>query len=80
MRPDHLWLGTQQENNADCIAKDRNAKGETRGFNKLTERQVLAIRVLDAGGWTAAAIASLFGVTPSNVWQICRRVRWKHVP
>lgn len=28
VRPDHLFLGTAAENNADCVAKGRNSKGE----------------------------------------------------
>lgn len=80
VRPDHLWLGSQQENNADCVAKGRNARGEARGFNKLNEQQVRAIRVLYDSGWRPRDIAPLFGVTDSNVKMIGRRIRWQHLP
>ena len=79
VRPDHLWLGTQQENNADCVAKGRNAKGDTRGFNKLSSNQVRAIRALRERGWEYQAIAPLFGVGTSAVALICRRLRWQHL-
>jgi hypothetical protein len=31
VNPDHVFLGTQADNIADCISKGRNAKGQTHG-------------------------------------------------
>lgn len=38
--PAHLWLGTTQENTADCVAKGRNAHGEK--FSEMRKR--IAVR------------------------------------
>jgi len=42
VRPDHLFLGTQLENNRDCIKKGRAIAG--RANRKLTPEQVREIR------------------------------------
>ena len=45
VRPDHLFLGTQKENIADCIQKKRFARGKDKPLTiKLTEKQVIEIR------------------------------------
>jgi len=93
VRPDHLFLGTNEDNHLDKIAKgrmptgdehwtaylpDRIARGEAKG--KLTEMQVTAIRArYAAGGVTQLALAKEYGVTPSNIAYICRRETWKHI-
>jgi len=41
---DHLRVGTQAENLADCKAKGRQARGEVNGHAILTDALVLAIR------------------------------------
>lgn len=38
VRPDHLFIGTQADNRADCIAKGRHAHGETHGSRTHPER------------------------------------------
>ncbi len=42
--PDHLFFGTDADNCADKIAKDRHARGERSGHAVLTAAQVLEIR------------------------------------
>ena len=43
-RPDHLFLGTEADNNRDCVAKGRH------GSLKLTDQQVLDVRRRAATG------------------------------
>ena len=43
VNPDHLFLGDQQTNMADKVAKGRQNKGETHGMGKLTESQAIAV-------------------------------------
>lgn len=71
VNPDHLFLGTQQENIADKVAKNRQAKGERHGMSKLSDADVKSIGVLkNFVGMKAKDIAPLFGVTPERIWQL----------
>ena len=74
VRPDHLFLGTVQDNNADCIAKGRHAHA------KLTADQVHAIRVYRAEGYTQKSVALGFGIDRTTVRAIERREIWRQVP
>jgi HNH endonuclease len=76
VNPEHMTVGTTADNNADCKAKGRNARGERHGSNKLSMEQVLAIR--EATG-TQRAIAARFNVHYVTVHQIKSRKRWKHL-
>lgn len=38
--PDHLFLGTRADNNADCVAKGRSAVGDKNGSRKHPERLI----------------------------------------
>jgi len=70
VNPDHLFLGTHQDNADDMVAKGRSAKGIRCGNAKLTDDEVLLIRArYNAGGVTQHALADEFGVGTS---QICR--------
>jgi hypothetical protein len=76
VRPDHLFLGTHEENTRDAMKKGRLAKGERAGSAKLTAEIVRAI-FLAAG--TQDDIAARFGVSQGHVWRIKHRRAWKHV-
>lgn len=80
VRPDHLWLGTNADNNRDAASKGRSACGESNGQSKLTEHQVKMIRRLRATTtFTQAQIARRFGIAQSMVSMIERRHKWKRV-
>ena len=53
--PEHLFVGDYQINRADCVAKGRQAKGESIAASKLTEKQVLAI-FFECAGMTAREV------------------------
>jgi hypothetical protein len=76
VNPQHLRLGTHDENMKDATAKRRNAYGKRHGRRKLTEEEVLAIRASDG---THAAIAARYGVAPSAITRIRQRVLWRHL-
>ena len=40
VRPDHLFLGTRQENTADMVAKGRQARGDRHHMRKYPEQRV----------------------------------------
>lgn len=88
VNPDHLFLGTHDDNMADMAAKHRAAfqqhpesapKGERHGNAKLTDNDVREIRRLRAIGTPRKAVAQMFGISISNVKQITARTAWPHV-
>jgi hypothetical protein len=77
VNPDHLRLGTDADNVADKVARNRQARGERVPGSKLTTAQVMAIRV--AQGVTHRALAAEFGVSHNIVGRIRRRQKWTHL-
>lgn len=84
VRPDHLRLGTDADNRADSVAKNRHAHGEMfKRLAKLTERKVLELRRLrrtDPKKWTGAALGKRYGITASSATGIWLRYTWRHLP
>jgi hypothetical protein len=74
--PSHLFYGTTQENVADKIAKDRQARGEMQGHSKLTEDQVSEIRRRSDESY--ATLAQQFNIHHSTVYRVWRGEAWKH--
>lgn len=82
VRPDHLWLGTNAQNNADMMSKSRWRPflGSEHGRAKLRESDVVEIRnKYLSGGITYMEIAKMFGVSKSVIGTIIRRANWRHV-
>lgn len=76
IRPDHLELGDQAKNMADCALRGRTARGERNGQSKLTVDDAGKIRQLHSGGWTRDRLARLFGVSPSSIGRIVKGEAW----
>jgi len=78
----HIFIGTQQDNVDDKMAKGRHRvnplKGEDCSYSKLTEQDVVAIR--SATGITQKALSDKYGVKQSTICNIIHRKIWKHVP
>lgn len=83
VNPEHLFLGTHQDNMDDMWRKGRGKPGHIwgakQGQAKLTDEKVLRIRALAEQGQTHDDIAAQFGVCRSNVSIIVRRKGWTHV-
>lgn len=80
--PDHLFLGTHQDNMRDKCVKGRNGivRGEASGMSKLTQEQVFAIRGRYAGGGvTHRGLASEFHVSHRTIGDVINRKVWSHV-
>jgi len=79
VNPDHLFLGTHDDNMADRGAKGRTLTGRgTRHWSaKLTEDQVRAIRADTRMG---TEIAHALGISSSTVYAIKARQKWAHLP
>ncbi|MDQ3541980.1 MAG: HNH endonuclease [Chloroflexota bacterium] len=78
VRPDHLFLGTNDDNIRDMVYKSRQARGEA-ASHKLSESDVREIRRLCAAGDNHQRIADMFGVHRGHISQIRRSACWKHV-
>ena len=76
VNPDHLILGTHQDNSTDMVSRDRQAKGEQVGTSKLTTEIVLIIRSMSG---SARQIAAFIGCSPTAVKDIKNKKYWKHV-
>lgn len=79
INPDHLFLGTTQDNVDDKMRKGRfvASRGEKSGTAKLTDAQALAIR-LDSR--SQATIAKDYGISQSMVSFIKAGMCWSTVP
>jgi hypothetical protein len=81
--PDHLFIGTRRDNNADKMAKGRQSHGEphahrgsSHGHAKLTEQDVIAIR----RDWIShESVAARYGVSASLISMIRARKIWTHI-
>lgn len=83
VNPDHLFLGTCADNNADARKKGRLlAPYEEGAANaKLTGAQVDEIRRLyDDKGKTTEELGRAFGVAKHTIHHIVRRHTWRHRP
>ncbi len=76
VNPDHLWLGTNQDNVNDRDAKGRQSKGSANGQAKLTEEQVWELYHSED---TQREIAAQYGVSPAQVSRIKRKKGWRHL-
>lgn len=76
INPDHLFLGTAQDNIADKVAKGRQTKGEAVHSARLTADQVRLIRVDKR---SPTQIAATYGVGPKTIEAVRQRRTWKHV-
>lgn len=82
VNPNHLFLGTIQENHNDMIFKGRQAKtdrtkhlGESHGMAKLNRAAVQAIR--DDLSLTTASAAKKFNISKDQVRRIRNGTSWK---
>ena len=72
VNPAHLFLGTNSDNQQDCIAKGRHAPPPTQ---KLTADIVRGIRRSRA---SAKDLAAIHGVTRSTIYDIRNRQTWRN--
>lgn len=81
VNPNHLWLGTNKDNQLDNVKKGRvgSRKGEMCFTSKLTDSQVLEIRRLCSKGIKQYKIAKMFNIHPPQVSRIKNRYRWDHI-
>jgi len=79
VNPNHLFLGTQKDNMADCVSKGRSAKGSKSGKSKLVEADVIAIRKMGNSGVARKVIAEQFHISATHVHALLSRKEWRHL-
>ena len=84
VNPEHLFLGTHQDNVDDMRTKGRDSfgenKGERNGQAVLTEADVYEIRrMLDTGQYTQTQIGDVFGVTRGAIKSIKLGITWRYL-
>jgi wobble nucleotide-excising tRNase len=73
INPDHLFLGTLDDNMADMVKKNRQAKGESNGQVKLERARVREIRMMAGSN---RALAKKYGVSSALISLIKNGKRW----
>jgi HNH endonuclease len=77
--PDHLFLGSRQDNSADMVAKKRQLSGEHHPHAVLSESQVIEIRRRRSIGESLKTLAAEFLVAASTISEIANGHRWRHL-
>ena len=76
VNPEHLFLGTHQENVKDMVSKGRKCKGSSHALAKLTEGK--ALQIFHSQG-SHVDIANRFAVSSTLVGGIKLKQRWAHI-
>lgn len=76
INPNHMQLGTDADNAADKVARQRSARGERNAKAALTAMAILEIR---ASSEPRAVLAKRFDTTVYNISKILRGVTWRHL-
>jgi len=77
--PNHLSIGTHQDNMNDCMLANRQSKGSSHPTSKLNENDVIKIRILLSSGESCASIARKYDVSHPTIRDIKINRSWKHV-
>lgn len=76
VNPNHLFLGTQQDNMDDKVAKGRQTKGVNNALAKLNEQQVMDIF---NSPLKLQELADIYGVAFGTISKIKLGTRWKYL-
>lgn len=85
VRPEHLFLGSNQDNLHDASLKGRmsswqRAQGEANGNSRIDRRAVRAIReAFENACFSVKQLADGFNIGRSTVLHILNRETWRHV-
>lgn len=81
VNPNHLFLGTNQDNMNDMCQKGRKVmpKGIDVYCAKLDENQVKEIKLKIKEGMKLVKIASIYNVSPGVISHIKNGLSWKHI-
>lgn len=76
VNPNHLRVGTREENMKDMTDAGRQARGHDQGLSKLETEQVYQIRACIEEGFSTHLLAEKFGVSDSTICDIKAGRTW----
>ena len=81
VNPEHLMVGTHEDNMRDRNRKGRQGRspGIKNGQAKLNEMAIKEIRGMLKNGISQREVSELYGVRQGNISRIHLRKTWKHV-
>lgn len=90
VNPDHLFLGTRADNNADMMRKGRHVTAGTHtepnyqfgtGHHGaiLDDDSVFGIRLDKASGMSYSEISRKYNIGVTTAHKVVKRITWKHV-
>jgi len=79
VNPNHLFIGTHQDNMNDMVERNRQAKGVKNGRSKLSEDDVREIRIFREFGFTQRELGKMYGVSHILIGFIVRKETWSHI-
>jgi len=81
-RPANLELATCRENilHAFHVLGTRSCEGTNHSQHRITEQDVISIRLLFADGIKLRQIGWLYGLTSAEVSRVARGKAWSHIP
>lgn len=80
VNPEHLFVGTYDDNAKDASKKGRVAHGNQQPISKLNPDAVRAMRrIYNNGGISFKKLGAEFGVKPDAAWKAVRGFTWKRV-
>jgi hypothetical protein len=79
VNPNHLFLGTHQDNMTDMAKKGRSSpqSGENNTQAKLSREEASSIKTRCESGETSASLSMEYGITQGHVRKIARGEQWK---
>ena len=77
VNPDHLYLGTHEQNMTDMKVSGRSCLGARNGAAKLTTVEVWEIRRRALLGEKLKVLAARFGVSHGHIWRIVKALAWR---
>lgn len=79
--PDHLMIGTHQDNVNDRQYRGRHAHGERHQNSVLHDADIPDIDMMRySKGMYAREIAEVYGVSAGAIQRALERISWKHIP
>lgn len=79
VNPDHLFLGTNRDNNIDKVSKNRQPQGTRTNKAKLTEEIVSNIKPELISGIYYKVLSKKYNIGNNAIYNIMKGKTWKHV-